>query len=144
MEQIYKLARAVTGIFIAITFIAATWPYLMILIHGPNSQTISMLVEHLPYLIALVFLALSFRFMDKRESQKKRHIGLVMFMVLMTAILIGSFYLEKIIIEEEMRQKQEFEYFKALKEKQDVNKAVEQLLNQMESNKMLDISNSTK
>lgn len=148
MEAMYKWARIVTAIFIGITFLAATWPFIMILFVGINGQTLSMLIEHLPYLLILVFLALSYRFMDKKESHKKRRVGFYMFLVMMVTIFIGSIYVEKILVETERKQQLEIQamqekHLKMLQENA-INNAIQNILDDTQTKKTLDVSATSK
>lgn len=143
-----KLARLVTAIFIFMTFIAASWPFIMIMIHGINATTSAMLLEHLPYLLVLVFLALSFRFMDKRETLKRRRIGLGMFFVIMTLVLIGSFYLETALMEEQERhvaeQRKMQEMHLKIRQENAINNAITGMINSIKEKKTLDVSRTSK
>lgn len=94
-EFIYKIARIMSGAFIAFLVLVTTSPFVIVALKGVDESTVPMLFASLFFLVFLVFFALSFRFMSKKEPLRKRRIGLLIFSILMLSLFIYSLYAEK-------------------------------------------------
>lgn len=95
MNLVYKWSRFFALIYVIFLFIVVTIPFAITILNGVDESTPALLMTATVFLIPLVFSALSFRFMHKNETEKKRKIGFGILVTLSIALLGFSFYQER-------------------------------------------------
>lgn len=95
MDSVYKWSRIFAFVYVVFLFIVVSLPFAITMVKGVDDSTPAMLFSATIFLIPLVFSALSFRFMHKNETLKKKKIGLGIFTALSVGLLVFSVYQER-------------------------------------------------
>lgn len=95
MDSVYKWSRIFAFVYVVFLFIVVSLPFAITMVKGIDDSTPAMLFSATVFLIPLVFSALSFRFMHKNETLKKKKIGLGIFTALSVGLLVFSLYQER-------------------------------------------------
>lgn len=95
MGSVYKWSRLIALIYVIFLFLVVSLPFALTLLNGVDDSTPAVLITSIAFLIPLVFSALSFRFMAKHESEKKKKIGLGILVVMSITLIAFSLYQER-------------------------------------------------
>lgn len=104
MDKVYFWARIMALVFVFFLVLVTSLPFVIVILTGVDDSTAPMLLTSTLFLIPLVFMALSYRFMHKGETKKKNKTGFVMFIFMLITLFVYSLFAEKAFREKQANE----------------------------------------